>query len=79
MTPRYATRSPSRGGTSFQRFRAESPELSEEDKAAWSYLTLPPMESQFDAEMLIGRRSSASSRRQPRAVASSCQPTSPRR
>ena len=53
MTPRYATRTPTRGGTSFQRFRADSPELSNEEQAFWNYATLPPLESEWDAERLM--------------------------
>lgn len=53
MTPRVVPRAPSRGGTSFQRFRADSVELSDEEKAFWDYATLPPMETQFDAELML--------------------------
>jgi HK97 family phage major capsid protein len=55
MTPRYATRTPSRGaGTSFQKFKAESLELSAEEKAFWRYATMPQMEDRFEAERWLG-------------------------
>jgi HK97 family phage major capsid protein len=50
VTPRI---SPRRGVTSFQRFRAESHELSDEERAFWDYATLPPLENDFDAEMTM--------------------------
>jgi HK97 family phage major capsid protein len=53
MTPRYATRTPSRGGTSFQRFRNDSLEPSLEERAIWDYLTLPGMDDPHDAEMML--------------------------
>jgi HK97 family phage major capsid protein len=55
VTPRYATRTPSRGaGTSFQRHRAESVELTPEDAAFWNYALLPQMEDRFEAERMLG-------------------------
>lgn len=54
MNPRYATRTPSRGaGTSFQKFRSGSFELSAEEKAFWNYALLPPMEDRFEAERML--------------------------
>jgi HK97 family phage major capsid protein len=55
VTPRYASRAPSRGnGTSFQRFRAESLDLSDGEKAFWNYALLPSMEDRFEAERMLG-------------------------
>ena len=53
MTPRYATRTPSRGATSFQRFRTD--EASIEERAFWDYATLPMMadDDGFDAERML--------------------------
>jgi hypothetical protein len=55
VTPRVASRTPSRGGTSFQRFRDESLELTDEEKAFWAYSTLPRMEGEFDAELMLSQ------------------------
>jgi HK97 family phage major capsid protein len=55
MTPRVASRAPSRGGTSFQRFRDESLELSDEERAFWTYSTLPKMDDEFEAERWLGQ------------------------
>lgn len=55
MTPRYATRTPSRGtGTSFQKFRADAFELTSEEKAFWNLVTAPAMEDSFEPEQALG-------------------------
>jgi HK97 family phage major capsid protein len=53
VTLRVVPRTTSRGGTSFQKFRGEPLELSDEEKAFWDYATLPAMETQFDAELML--------------------------